>query len=283
MDFKIFCINFANVIRQITLKRLLFFLLAGMILASCEFKLKSYDDDDDNARIEVKRYDRLESRYLTTGDFSALQQMNIDYPMETRTLIEKMTRIGSVDDPSISTKFLNFYQDSVLQTLIADASAEFASMDDVNEEFNSAFKYLRKHIAHFPKPMIYAQIGALDQSVVVGDQTIGFSIDKYLGVNYPLYAKYYTYAQRQQMTREYIVPDCLNFYLLSLYPMKNFEQRTQRERDLRVAKVMWVTNKALDKRFWKTPFVKMIDNYVKCHDDVTIDELLKGNDYSMFK
>lgn len=254
-----------------------------MILASCEFKLKSYDDDDDNARIEVKRYDRLESRYLTTGDFSALQQMNIDYPMETRTLIEKMTRIGSVDDPSISTKFLNFYQDSVLQTLIADASAEFSSMDDVNEEFNSAFKYLRKHIAHFPKPMIYAQIGALDQSVVVGDQTIGFSIDKYLGVNYPLYAKYYTYAQRQQMTREYIVPDCLNFYLLSLYPMKNFEQRTQRERDLHVAKVMWVTNKALDKRFWKTPFVKMIDNYMKCHDDVTIDELLKGNDYSMFK
>ena len=65
--------------------------------------------------------------------------------------------------------------------------------------------------------------------------------------------------------------------------MKNFEQRTQRERDLHVAKVMWVTNKALDKRFWKTPFVKMIDNYMKCHDDVTIDELLKGNDYSMFK
>lgn len=38
--------------------------------------------------MKVERYDRLESRYVITGDFSALQQMNTEYPIETRTLVE---------------------------------------------------------------------------------------------------------------------------------------------------------------------------------------------------
>ncbi len=255
----------------------------GLALVSCEFKLKPFNDDGDDTRIEVRRYDRLEGRYLTTGDFSALQQMNIDYPMETRTLIEKMVRIGSIDDPSISTKFLNFFQDSVLQTLIADIGAEYANMDDINHAFNDAFSYLDKELSHFHRPMVYAQIGALDQSVVVGDQTIGFSLDKYLGVNYPLYRRYFSYAQRRQMTREYIVPDCLNFYLLSLYPMTDFESRTQLERDLHMAKVMWVTNKAVGKTVWKMPYVKQIDRYMKSHPHVSVEQLLESNDYSVFK
>ena len=88
---------------------------------ACEFKLKPNIEDVQNAQIEIKRYDRLESRYLTTGDFSALQQMNTEYPMETRTLLEKVLQLGEVNDPNISHKFLMFYQDSVLQTLLSDA------------------------------------------------------------------------------------------------------------------------------------------------------------------
>ena len=49
-------------------------------------KLTSEEEDNGNI-VEIERYDRLEYRYLTTGDFSALQQMNTEYPMETRTLI----------------------------------------------------------------------------------------------------------------------------------------------------------------------------------------------------
>ena len=37
-------------------------------------------------------HDILEYRYLTTGDFSALQSMNTEYPIETRTLIEDVIK-----------------------------------------------------------------------------------------------------------------------------------------------------------------------------------------------
>ena len=63
-------------------------LLSILLLTGCDFKLKPFDEVvGDTLEVKIQRYDRMESLYLTTGDFSALQQMSTDYPNETRTLI----------------------------------------------------------------------------------------------------------------------------------------------------------------------------------------------------
>lgn len=61
-------------------------ILSIMVVSSCNLSLWQEKNEDD--KIKIERYDRLQARYLTTGDFSALQSMNTSYPMETRTLIE---------------------------------------------------------------------------------------------------------------------------------------------------------------------------------------------------
>ena len=249
-----------------------------MLVSACEFKLKP--NEEDNQTIEVRRYDRLESRYLTTGDYSALQQMNTDYPIETRTLIERMLQLGPVNDPNISKKFLMFYQDSTLQNLISDAEAEYASMDDINEQLEHAFQSLEKWVKDIRRPQFYAQIGALDQSIVVGESSVGISLDKYMGQDYPLYKKYYTKQQRASMRRDQIVPDCLMFYLMSIYPMENFETRTQLERDLHMAKIMWVVNKAMEKQAFNSQFYWTVDKYMAKRKDMGVKELLEEKDYS---
>ena len=183
-----------------------------LLCSACEFRLRPNEDEQDASHIHVERYDRLQSRYLITGDFSALQQMNTEYPIETRTLVEKMLQIGDVSDHNINEKFLRFYQDSTLQTLIGDAESEYANMDDLNEGFRLAFRQLQSWIPGLPIPRIYAQIGALDQSIVVGDRVIGISLDKYMGSKYPLYQRYgYSPEQLSTMGRNFIVPDALNF------------------------------------------------------------------------
>lgn len=254
--------------------------LVLLVLSSCQFKLKPYEDDLSLPSYQVQRYDRLESRYLTTGDFSALQQMNTDYPIETRTLIEKMLQLGSIEDRDIRTKFLMFYQDSTLQSLINDVETEYANMDDINDGLEKSFKQLEQWIPSMQHPEFYAQIGALDQSIVIGDKSVGISLDKYMGENYLLYKKYYNYNQRQQMTRAYIVPDCITFYLLSLYPLPNFQSQPQRTRDLHFAKMMWVANQAMGTHFFRTPYVHVIAKYMKAHPNVSIEDLLKSEDYS---
>ena len=249
-------------------------------LASCELKLKTTMTDTQNSEIKVARYDRLQSRYLSTGDFSALQEMNTEYPVETRTLIERVLQLGDVVEPDISTKFLRFFQDSTLQVLMSDAELQYADMEDINKSLNKVFERMRGWIPDLPYPKVYAQLGALDQSIIIGDRSIGICLDKYLGENYPLYLKYYPEQARKSMTRAHIVPDCLTFYMLSLYPMPNFEQRKQIEKDLHLGKVMWASNKALGYRFFDTRYVRIVDKYMRKHQKVSLKALLESDDYS---
>lgn len=139
--------------------------LITVLLISCDFKLRPIDFfNTEETSVEIERYDRLESRYLTTGDFSALQQMETDYPMETRALIENVLRIGAMDDPNINRKFLSFFQDSTLQVLISDVQAEFANIDDLNEQLNNCFSKLQKEVPTLVIPRFYTQIGPLTRA-----------------------------------------------------------------------------------------------------------------------
>jgi len=265
--------------------RKIYYLLLVVMLGcmGCEWQLKMSDEEDDE--VTVDRYDRIQSLYLTTGDFSALQQMNTVYPMQTQTLIEDVLRIGKVNEPEINKTFLRFYQDTTLQVLIAETQQQYASMDDINEQLTHAFRYLRKNIPNMEMPEVYAQIGALDQSVIVGNNTIGICLDKYLGTDYPLYKKpEYGYSQEQlnMMNRHYIVPDCIGFYLLSLYPMPLDRELTQQERDIHIGKIQWVVEKAMGEEVFATKYTRMADRYMRRNKNATVDQLLRNNEYSDF-
>ena len=154
------------------------YVLMLLLFVSCDCKLKTGDVDDDvKTIIEVQRYDRLQSMYLTTADFAALQQMETNYPMETRALIENVLMLGPIDSPDINKKFLAFYQDSTLQTILSDAEAQYANIDDVNKKLNDAIARLRHDVPGIPIPRFYTQVGALGQSIIVGDESDWDGID----------------------------------------------------------------------------------------------------------
>ena len=249
----------------------------------CEWQLKS---DEKDSEIVVDRYDRIQSLYLTTGDYSALQQMNTAYPTQTRTLIEDVLRIGKVNEADINLKFLRFYQDSTLQMLVNEAEQQYANMDDINQELTSAFQYLLQYIPDMEVPVVYAQIGSLDQSVIVGNGQIGICLDQYLGTDYVLYQKEdYGYSQEQKdmMQRQYIVPDCIGFYLLSLYPMPFDHEMSQEDRDVHMAKIQWVVNHAMGRTVFNNALVNRVEEYMKHNKNMTLEGLLANHEYQLFK
>lgn len=259
------------------------FVFALVVLCGCEWRLKLNGTDSEDGVVVVERYDRVQSLYLTTGDFSALQQLNTEYPMQTRALIEDVLKIGRVNDPEINTKFLKFYQDIALQSLINEVEQQYANMDDINKELTEAFNKLRKEVPEITVPQVYSQIGALDQSIVVGNNMLGISLDKYLGTEYPLYLKYYPKSQREQMVRSMIVPDCMVFYILSLFPMPHNKELSQADCDIHMGKIMWVVNKITSKTVFKSEYVTIVDRYMKRHKkDETVAGLLRNNDYASF-
>lgn len=257
-------------------------LLTMIVCVGCQLKLAPTEDEAAQHEAEIMRYDRLEYRYLTTGDFSALQQMNTEFPMETRTLIENVLKIGEANDPNINRRLLNFYQDTTLQVIIADAEAKYADMTELNSQMKNAFSRLKEMVPGLRVPMIYAQLTSLDQSIVVGDHSVGISLDKYLGTSYALYQRYgFNEAQRSQMTEDFIVPDVITYYLISLYPLRDFESRPQHDRDLYMGKIQWVCNEAMQQQFFKNEHVNAVARFVKCNG-TTAEELLQLNDYSRF-
>ena len=252
----------------------------------CEWQLKPSHDEADDVEVRIERYDRIESLYLTTGDYSALQQMNTVYPMQTRMLLEDVLLIGKVNDPEINTKFLHFFQDSVLQTMLRDVQEQYTDIEDLNEELTAAFGHLKEELPELEIPQIYTQIGSFDQSIIVGNNTLGISLDKYLGTDYPLYQKPqygYSKSQLELMNRHYIVPDCIGFYLLSLYPMPQDRALSQQERDTHIGKILWVVNQALGKNMFNSLYTRMVERYMKRNKNLTIDQMLRNNNYSDFR
>ena len=158
----------------------------------CQWNLRPSDDNDAVA-VNIDRYDQIERIYLTTGDFAALQQLKTAYPIQTRTLIEDVLGIGQVSDSDINMRFLVFFQDTTLQTILSDVETQYADMSDVSRELNRAFLRLRQLLPEVSLPNVYTQVGSLDQSIVVGDGLLGISLDKYLGESYPLYEKYFRF------------------------------------------------------------------------------------------
>ena len=134
--------------------------------------------------------------------------------------------------------------------------------------------------------MVYAQIGSLDQSVIVGNGQIGICLDKSLGADYVLYQKPdYGYSQEQKnmMQRQYIVPDCIGFYLLSLFPMPIDRPLSQEERDVHMAQIQWVVNNAMGRTVFNNALVNQIDEYMKHNSDMTPVGLLANNKYQLFQ
>ena len=253
-----------------------------LVCFGCQWQLKP-NDDDGAVNISIARYDRIESLYLTTGDYSALQQMNTYFPMQTRTLIEDVLHIGKVDDPETNSRFLRFFQDSTLQRMLVDVQQEFAEMDDIDEELASAFERLQREMPAIEIPQIYAQIGSFDQSIIVADGSLGVSLDKYLGADYPFYQQNYSADQCRMMDRTMIVPDCLSFYLLSLYPMPGDIVNSQEGRDLHMSKIQWVVNEVTKREVFHSDFITAVNQYMKNNRRLSFDDMLRSDSKSIFK
>lgn len=252
-------------------------LFVAASVLSCSL-ISGNDEDKAVENYNIERYDELQYRFLTSGDYSALQQMNTNYPTETRTLLENVLELGRVDDRSINERFLKFYQDSTLVAVMNECNKQYRDVSDIEKDLANAFERLDNMLSDFKQPMVYMQIGALGQSVVVGnDNTIGICIDKYLGVEYPAYKRFFTDQQRVQMCREYIVPDCLTFYLISLYPMRNFEISSQYDRDIHMARIQWLVNRAMNQSFFKSEFVDRVEKKMSAKNAPSIEQLMINN------
>lgn len=221
-------------------------ILCSVVVVSCHWGKGSNDEGVQDTDVTVSRYDQLLNEYVEYNSFLALQKMNTHYLSETKYLIEDILELGPVDDAHTSTKLKAFYSDSTLRVLSRDALAKFKDMSGLEKDLTRGFRNLKKEIPSVKIPRVYSQLSALNESVVVGDSVLGFSIDKYMGKDYPLYKQFYYDYQCSSMVPDRIVPDCFMFYLLSQYPLSEKDTHSLLECMMHKGKIHYLIKEILD-------------------------------------
>lgn len=227
------------------MRNILITILCLLVLSACrDDRQKDFFLSD--GKIKIHRYDRLQFEASAMNSITAMQKMNMNFPNATKILIEDVLVLGSVDSENINDKLCKYYSDSSLVNLMMDVEEKYKDLSSYEEKLTDGFKKLKKEIPTFVVPVVYSQISALNQSIVVGDSLLGISLDKYMGKDYPLYKKYYYSYQRESMTPDRIIPDCISFYLSSLYPFAwEDDHRTLFDVMIYKAKIAWITEKVL--------------------------------------
>ena len=95
-------------------------------------------------------------------------------------------------------------------------------------------------------PKVYMHVSGLQQNIIVDNNLLSISIDKYLSATYPLYKDYFQDYQLHKMTSDAIAPDCMKAWLLSEYPFKS-NDRVLLEQMIYEGKIKYIIHQALPK------------------------------------
>ena len=123
--------------------------------------------------------------------------------------------IGSPDSSFFSERIRKKFSDNTLFKLYSDAENMYESVQNIEIQLEKAFDKYRDYFPLTKIPNVYMHVSGLNQSVISGENILSLSIDKYLGKDYPLYQQYFNARQRQNMTKERIIPDYLKGFLYS--------------------------------------------------------------------
>lgn len=263
--------------------------MIGMI--SCETNV-SKDMVSPASEAVIFRYDKLLNDYVSYNSFSALQKLSGEYRAQTRILVENVLRLGAFEDDDYNLKLQAVYSDSLLQSLSSDVLDKYDKLQTQEAAFNKAFTRMGKLLPGVQVPTLYAQISALNQSVVVQDSLVGISLDKYMGSDYPLYVQYFDDYERAMMKPERILPDVMRFYLMALYPFPEEKPQKLIHKMLYLGKINYISSKLLDysspdefldysqeKRKWCKDSSAVVWNYMNDQEHLLSEEAVLLDKY----
>ena len=67
---------------------------------------------------------------------------------------------------------------------MADVETRFPNLDEVEKGLTKGFKKLKKEVPEIKIPLVYSQVSAFNESIVLSDTLLGISLDKYMGEDY---------------------------------------------------------------------------------------------------
>jgi hypothetical protein len=202
--------------RKADLKNLLIVLfpVISFFHLGCSGK-KTYEEEI--SEWQIQRFDTDLYTYLLTGELSVFNETNRLFLDE---LGMNVIYIGSSDSTGFEERLKNYFSEPALWSLYKDEQEKMINITGINKELAYGIKTLLINFPALKQPRIYMHVSGLNQNVVVTDDVLSLSADKYMGADYPLYQDFFYDYQRQLMTPERIVPDYILGFMTANFPFK---------------------------------------------------------------
>ncbi|MDR0865525.1 MAG: gliding motility protein GldB [Candidatus Symbiothrix sp.] len=182
------------------------------LLFSCSGK-KAYGEPGSD--LEIIRLDESLYHYLIQNESDEVLS---GYKPFLDEYGEKVIYIGASDSLGFYERLRTFFAEPTLMELYKEEQARFADITGMNEELAYGMKTLLAEFPLLKQPKIYMHVSGLNQNVIVTDEILSLSADKYLGADYPLYANFFYDYQRQLMSPDRMSPDYLLGFMMANFP-----------------------------------------------------------------
>jgi len=219
----------------------IFSLILAITVTGCNGQNNLYATADP---LPIKRFDKELFAMIKAGDSTKFTHV---YPQMLEILGKGVLNMKTLDSPGFYSKLINYYSEPTLNNLYRDALREYDSINDIEQGLGQGFAYLKDNLPEMNIPDIYMHVSGLNQNVLVGENLLSLSIDKYMGSNYPLYQNFFYDYQLIKMQRSYIVQDYLTGWLMSEYAFTG-KDNVLLDRMVYEGKMKYLVSQALPER-----------------------------------
>lgn len=186
------------------------FIIISFIGCSGTTVKKEYDQ---GKTISIKRFDKDIYDYLKQPEASKETILKEKYPV----LLPAFGRIA-MDNSDQSTFFVSlreYFSHDVLNKIYQDALTTFSDVSEYEKELSSANTLIAEYFSGRSLPELAMHVSGFRENVIILNNLISISTDKYLGDGYQAYSDFFQPFERQQMQSKYIVRDYVKAWLMS--------------------------------------------------------------------
>jgi hypothetical protein len=210
-------------------KLIFFFAIAGLICFGSGCKKNKTTEMvpvtvPEQKKETIVRFEQALFRLPSENFDSWVQELRKAHPGFFDLFTSQMIRIGTIEDSLFYSELNRFVTDTMIQNVKKLVDVEFSDFDKIEKDITISLENYKKYFPDRKVPEVYTCISGFNQSIVVTQDFIGASLDKYLGPDCPYYEMMgYPNYIRQKLVRQKLPSDLMFALAVTEFPKSDKE------------------------------------------------------------
>lgn len=200
----------------------LILLLLVVALFACKKNRLKVDVSDIELELNLHRFEKVMFENAPDEVPDLLLSLYDEHASFIDLYTEEIIKIGPIHNDDFAQYLKTFLTDTVYTQVAAAVLTTFSNLEPIETDLQKGFKHYRYYFPNKLVPDIYTYFSGFNESMVVAENFIGISLDKYLGTD----CVFYQYLgiprfKGANMNPQKIVPDVFYAWAITEFPYRD--------------------------------------------------------------